>query len=142
MLTEAELLNGIYQATEMGRDGIQSVLPRAEDAQFHRALEQQLAEYERLNGASDRLLRERGQEPKGLGPVVRASSEIMSAMKTMADHSTSKIAEMMVQGNTMGMVKSIQHLHDYHGQDRRVRELAETLLKTEEANIEQMKKFL
>ena len=28
MLTEAELLQYIYQTTEMGRDGIQSVLPR------------------------------------------------------------------------------------------------------------------
>ena len=31
MLTEAELLQYIYQTTEMGRDGIQSVLPHAED---------------------------------------------------------------------------------------------------------------
>ena len=41
MLTEAELLQYIYQTTEMGRDGIQSVLPHAEDETFHQALEQQ-----------------------------------------------------------------------------------------------------
>ena len=127
MLTEAELLQYIYQTTEMGRDGIQSVLPHAEDETFHQALEQ---------------LQERGQEPKGLNPMVKASSEMMSAMKTMADHSTSKIAEMMIQGNTMGMTKSLKHLHDYHGKDERVRDLANKLLKTEEANIQQMKKFL
>ena len=124
MLTEAELLQYIYQTTEMGRDGIQSVLPHAEDETFHQALEQQLTEYEKLN------------------PMVKASSEMMSAMKTMADHSTSKIAEMMIQGNTMGMTKSLKHLHDYHGKDERVRDLANKLLKTEEANIQQMKKFL
>ena len=133
MLTEAELLQYIYQTTEMGRDGIQSVLPHAEDETFHQALEQQL---------TGKMLRERGQEPKGLNPMVKASSEMMSAMKTMADHSTSKIAEMMIQGNTMGMTKSLKHLHDYHGKDERVRDLANKLLKTEEANIQQMKKFL
>ena len=53
-----------------------------------------------------------------------------------------KIAEMMIQGNTMGMTKSLKHLHDYHGKDERVRDLANKLLKTEEANIQQMKKFL
>ena len=37
MLTEAELLQYIYQTTEMGRDGIQSVLPHAEDETFHQA---------------------------------------------------------------------------------------------------------
>jgi len=142
MLTEAELLQYIYQTTEMGRDGIQSVLPHAEDETFHQALEQQLTEYEKLYGATGKMLRERGQEPKGLNPMVKASSEMMSAMKTMADHSTSKIAEMMIQGNTMGMTKSLKHLHDYHGKDERVRDLANKLLKTEEANIQQMKKFL
>ena len=50
MLTEAELLQYIYQTTEMGRDGIQSVLPHAEDETFHQALEQQLTEYEKLYG--------------------------------------------------------------------------------------------
>ena len=133
MLTEAELLQYIYQTTEMGRDGIQSVLPHAEDETFHQALEQQLTEYEKLYGATGKMLRERGQEPKGLNPMVKASSEMMSAMKTMADHSTS---------NTMGMTKSLKHLHDYHGKDERVRDLANKLLKTEEANIQQMKKFL
>ncbi|MSD39468.1 hypothetical protein GKD81_15815, partial [Faecalibacterium prausnitzii] len=119
-----------------------SVLPHAEDETFHQALEQQLTEYEKLYGATGKMLRERGQEPKGLNPMVKASSEMMSAMKTMADHSTSKIAEMMIQGNTMGMTKSLKHLHDYHGKDERVRDLANKLLKTEEANIQQMKKFL
>ena len=52
MLTEAELLQYIYQTTEMGRDGIQSVLPHAEDETFHQALEQQLTEYEKLYGAT------------------------------------------------------------------------------------------
>ena len=57
MLTEAELLQYIYQTTEMGRDGIQSVLPHAEDETFHQALEQQLTEYEKLYGATGKMLR-------------------------------------------------------------------------------------
>ncbi|MFQ9917147.1 MAG: hypothetical protein ACLRWQ_12935 [Flavonifractor plautii] len=63
-------------------------------------------------------------------------------MKTMADHSSLQDrGEMMIQGNTMGMTKSLKHLHDYHGKDERVRDLANKLLKTEEANIQQMKKL-
>ena len=30
---------------------------------------------------------------------------------------------MMIQGNTMGMTKSLKHLHDYHGKDGQVRDL-------------------
>ena len=142
MLTEAELLQYIYQTTEMGRDGIQSVLPHAEDETFHQALEQQLTEYEKLYGATGKMLRERGQEPKGLNPMVKASSEMMSAMKTMADHSTSKIAEMMIQGNTKGMIKGLKTLHQFGQQDEQINTLSQKLLDCENANIRQMQGYL
>lgn len=74
--------------------------------------------------------------------MAKASSAAMSAMKLMADPSASKIAEMMIQGNTMGMTQSLRNLNDYPGKDERARDLASKLLRTEEANIEQMKKFL
>ena len=142
MMQSNELLQYIYKTTEMGRDGIQSVLKYAEDERFHQALEQQLTEYEKLRGASAQMLLERGEAPQGNGAVSKVSSQVMTAMQAMTDHSTSKLAEMMIQGNTMGMTKSLKHLHDYHGKDERVRDLANKLLKTEEANIQQMKKFL
>ena len=142
MLTESELLQSIHQSTNMGREGIQSVLNYAKDDRLRQALEQQLVEYEKLAGASGKMLLERDEKPKETNPVAKASSAAMSAMKLMADPSASKIAEMMIQGNTMGMTHSLRNLNDYPGKDERVRDLASKLLRTEEANIEQMKKFL
>ena len=43
MLTESELLQSIHQSTNMGREGIQSVLNYAKDDKLRQALEQQLA---------------------------------------------------------------------------------------------------
>lgn len=51
-------------------------------------------------------------------------------------------AEMGIQDNTMGITKGTRHLNDYAGDDRRVRQLAEKLLRTEEANVAQMKPYL
>ena len=42
----------------------------------------------------------------------------------------------------MGITKGLMKLHDYEGNDRQVRSLAEKLLSTEQANVEQMKPFL
>lgn len=50
--------------------------------------------------------------------------------------------EMTIQGNNMGVSKTIEHLHDYDGDDEEVRQLVEKLLATEEANVEQLKPFL
>ena len=142
MYKEDELLNHVHQTTEMGREGILAVMKYAKEESFRQALQQQLTEYEKLNSVCDDMLQKRGKQPEEVNPVAKVSSQLMSSMKLMNDRSTSKIAEMMIQGNTMGMTKSLQHLHDYQGEDERVRDLADKLLKTEESNITQMKKFL
>ena len=142
LLNNTDLLNHIRQTTEMGRDGIDMVMEYAEYKPFRDALQDQKAEYSRLYRAADTMLRLRGGEPQELSAIAKLSSELSSSMKTMRDHSTSKIAEMMIQGNTRGMTKSLQCLDQYSGDDKEVKALAEKLLRTEEANIEQMKPFL
>ena len=142
VLNNPDLLNHLRQTTEMGRDGIDMVMEYAEYKPFRDALQDQKAEYSRLYRAADTMLRIRGGEPQELSAIAKLSSELSSSMKTMRDHSTSKIAEMMIQGNTRGMTKSLQCLDQYSGEDKEVKALAEKLLRTEEANIEQMKPFL
>ena len=58
------------------------------------------------------------------------------------DDSRSKIAEMMIQGTTMGIVKTIRHLRDYEGDDQQALELGRRLLQTQESNVEKMKAYL
>lgn len=142
MLKESDLLGHVHQTTEMGQLGIDMVIQYAEDGPLYDALQQQKTEYASLYRTADTMLRERGEQPKPLSLMAKWSSEMSSTMKTMSDHSPSKIAEMMIQGNTRGMTKSLQMLDDYAGNDNKVKSLAEKLLKTEEANIEQMKAFL
>ena len=68
---------------------------------------------------------------------------VMSRAKNaVSPPSSSKIAEMMITGNTKGAIKSIQHHRQYLGKDERVTDLSKKLLETEQNNIEQMKPFL
>ena len=74
--------------------------------------------------------------------MAKASSEVMSTVKAMTDRSTANIAEMMIQGSTMGVTKSLRTIRGCDLRDENVRRLADKLLKTEQANIEEMKRFL
>ncbi len=141
MIDSNEMLRYIYETSDMGCYGIQSILDTAGEGPFHDALQEQLTEYARLREEADGRLRRRGIAPEGVGAMAKLSSRMMSGLKTLTDRSPSHIAEMMIEGNTMGMTKSIQHLHDYKEEDD-VRALANQLLKTEENNIRQMKQFL
>ena len=142
MSSELDLLNHIYQTAEMGQDGIQSVLKHTEDAMLISTLNRQRDEYRQLQNAAEEMLRARGMQPQGISPAARLSSGAMTALKTLTDHSPANIAEMMIQGSTMGVTKSMRTMGTCSEADPAVLELAQRLLRTEQANIEQMKGFL
>lgn len=142
MLTETQLLNHIYQTAEMGVEGIDTVLRYAQNPRLIDALTAQRTEYEKLQSSAGSMLHARGEPSKGISPVARLSSEAMSTMKAMTDRSATNIAEMMIQGSTTGVTKSLRTIRDCDLRDGEVRDLADKLLYTEQSNIEEMKKFL
>ena len=142
MLPETELLQYIHKTADMGCTGLRAVVDYAEGASLKKALRTQLTEYQKLRDTAASMLRDKNEEPKGAGVMARASSELMSAGRLAINRSDSKIAEMAMEGNSMGISKTLRHLHDYRGRDDAVRALAGRLLQTEQANVEQMKPFL
>ncbi|WP_298034657.1 DUF2383 domain-containing protein [uncultured Dysosmobacter sp.] len=141
-MQDMELLQYVHETAEMGIQGLKSLEGQVQSEDLRRALAQQTEEYRDISAAAGKLLQKLGEAPRDPGLMARISSEVMSTVKTMADPSASNIAEMVIQGNTMGVTKSTRHLNDYEGNDRQVRQLAEKLLRTEEANISQMKQYL
>ena len=142
MITDAQMLNHIYQSTQMGRESILSVLRHTEQYDFCQALQQQMSEYEQLNDQARKIMQNKGIDPEALSPLVKFNAQLVGSIKSGVNDSTSHIAEMMIQGNTKGVNESIKQLNDYKAADEEVRALAEKLLATEKNNIEQMKGFL
>ena len=143
MQNDHEMLNSIRQTTQMGCYGIQTVLPECEDPELAGALRQQLSEYARLFDEADRLLEVHGGRKKDINPMAKYGSAMTSMMKVRASRDPgSKIAELMLQGNTRGMIKSIHNSRTMETLDPKVSALSNRLLQTEQANIDQMKRFL
>ena len=142
MLPENELLQYVHKTADMGCGGIESVLNYAGGGDLRRALQQQLSEYQELRSEAASLLEQRGEDPSDAGVVAKVSADLMSAGKLILDGSDSQIAEMTIEGNNMGVSKTLRHLHDYEGRDPAVRDLTQKLLATERANVEQLQAFL
>lgn len=141
-MKDTELLQFVHKTAAMGIEGLKEVEDRIQERALHQAVRQQIAEYKKIADTSGALLRGKGEQPSDPGVMARLSSEVMSTAKLAVDPSASKIAEMVIQGNNMGITKGLQHLHDYAGDDAQIRALAERLVKTEQDNVEQMKPFL
>ena len=140
-LPEMELLQYIYKTADMGCDGIHAVESHAEE-KMKNELMKELSEYVEIRQEADNLIQQRGDTPEGAGTMAKMSANMMSAGQLAMDDSRSRIAEMMIQGTTMGIVKTIRHIRDYEGDDPDARKLAQKLLDTQEKNVEQMKAFL
>lgn len=141
-MQDIELLQFVHETAVMGIEGLKSVRDSVRDDNLSRAMDAQADEYRRIAASSGILLQKRGCKPKDPSLLAKLSSEVSSAAKTMTDSSASNIAEIIIQGNNMGITKGTRNLNDYAGEDGGVRRLAEKLLETEKANVEQMKQFL
>ena len=142
MKNSREILTSVLKTTQMGQIGIRSVLDTSMRPGLRKALESQLREYDSIETEAHSIATQRGWDMDELDPSVRLWSNLMTRMKLNGRNTDSKIADMMIQGNTMGVTKSLRVIHDYSMEDERVSDLANKLLETEQNNIEQMKPFL
>ena len=142
MMPKEELLQYIHKTADMGVSGLEDVLPKTEDQELFSTLEKQKTQYEKVRQEARRLLERQGESVNDASAMAKLSANMMSAGKLLFDASPEKIAEMTIQGTTMGVTKTIRHLHDYRGQDPQVKGLAQKLLEKEESNVEQLKPFL
>ena len=143
MIDDIQMLGSITETADMGRDSLRHVIEKTKNPQLRGALEKQYSQYDDIYRAADGLLLSKNGKPKMTSPALKAYSHMVSNFKTeTADNATSKIAEMVIQGSTMGVTEITKQLHEYQGSDNTVRSLAEKHVKIEQDNIEEMKKFL
>lgn len=138
----AELLNFIYQNSQMGVETIDKLKEIAEDEAFKQQLEAQFNEYRNIHYAAKQKLNENGYDEKGIGAFEKIRTYLMLNMQTLTNKSTPHIAEMLIIGSNMGVIDAIKNLREYEGVEADITGLMERLLKFEEDNIHQLKTFL
>ena len=142
MKNSKEILSSVVKTAQMGQTGIRSVLDTSMHPSLRKALESQLREYDSIETEAHTIASQRGWELKELDPGVRMMTDMMTRMKLHGRNTDSKIADMMIQGNTRGMVKGLKNLHQFPSSDSQVQMVSQKLLDCETANIRQMQGYL
>ena len=122
MSGDAELLNFIYQNSQMGVDTIRQLIGVVEDKDLKEHLKTQFQGYEEFHQAAKELLNEHGYDEKGLGIMEKARTYFMINLQTMTE--------------------AIQKYRQYEDADPKIRDLMDKLRKFEEHNMEKLKDFL
>ena len=142
MKNSKEILSSVVKTAQMGQTGIRSVLDTSMRPSLRKALESQLREYDSIETEAHTIASQRGWELNELDPGVRMMTDMMTRMKLHGRNTDSKIADMMIQGNTRGMVKGLKNLHQFPSSDSQVQMVSQKLLDCETANIRQMQGYL
>lgn len=138
----AELLNFIYQNSQMGAETMEQLMDMTKDGEFHGFLGKQQEGYRNFHKKAKQMLCENGFDEKGLGTFEKLRTYLMINVQTMADKSVSHMAEMLIQGSTMGINDAIKKVREYPDADPKSIKLMEELQKFEEKSLEKLKGFL
>ena len=142
MKTSKEVLSSLVKTAQMGQIGIRSILDTSMTPGLRAVLHDQLREFDAIETEGHSIAAQRGWELSELDPAVRFLTDKMTRFRLTGRHPDSRIADMMIQGNTRGMIKNLQNLHQCSSDDQRVRILSQKLLDCENAGIRQMQLFL
>lgn len=138
-----ELLNFIYQNSEMGVTTLKELMDICKDEEFKKVLAAHHSMYEDINKKAISLIKSQSKEPKEINALSTATTYIMIKVNTLMDKSPSHMAEMMMQGSTMGIIDMRKRLNEYEGEvEENLLSLAKELLNNEEKNVEELKKYL
>ena len=61
---------------------------------------------------------------------------------TLMDKSANHIAEIMINGNTMGLIETTRTMKQYSDVQPEIQSLGQALIQTEESGIQKMKNYL
>ena len=142
MSGNTELLNFVYQNSQMGIETLSQLIELSDDEEFKECMEKQLEKYREFNKEARRLLEVRGHNEKSIGMFDRLKTYLMINLQTMNDKSASHMAQMLIEGSSMGVTNALQDLRKYEDADTEILRLMRKLYKFEEKNVETYKAFL
>ncbi len=139
-----EILQGVYKNIKMAEDAILDLMPRVKDEALKSDLTVQLATYEAFASRTAKLLEREGAKPVAEGALTRLSAKWGTMMNAMKDSSSTHLAEMVVEGATMGVNDLLSLLRDGRAKsvDEDVLRLAQDLCAYEERTVNEMRAYL
>ena len=135
-----ELLSEVYKNTIMGRDSIINLLDKVSDNRLRSEMTDELSVYRRFAKEASEKLGERELKPKELPMTAKMGAKMGMVMNTMLDTTTSHLAEMMINGATMGIIDLEKKLND--GGDGEAERLARDVLRYEKETVERLGQYL
>lgn len=139
---EINVLDELNKGACMGMDAIHFILDKVNDKNLKKELNNQYNKYKSISDKICELYPEySSKDPHETNTINKVMTWYGIEMKTMMDDSTSKIAELLLQGTNMGIIEGRKLLNN-KSMDKDVHKIAQEYVDMQEDAVENLKRFL
>ena len=139
---EVNVLDALNKGACMGRDAIHFIMDKVKDEDLKKELNNQYEKYREISIKISKLYPEYSEdEPHHTNAMNKVMTWYGIEMKTFMDDSTSKIAELLLQGTNMGIIEG-RRLLNHKGTDDEVHAIVQEYVDMQEDAVEKLKTFL
>ena len=136
------LLNEVSKASKMGIDAINILLPKIKKEDLKKELKDQCSEYQKLQAKANEAMSEYNVTPSKEKKMDQTMLWGSIQMNTLLDSSEQHIAEMMINGTTMGIIDMTKKLNELEQPKAKEKEIAEEFIENSQAYIDMWKNYL
>ena len=140
-----ELLTYLYQDSDMALDNLTMLIKKLnkKDNKIKKIIEGQIKGYENYLKKIKEYIKEHNYDIDSKPLSSKMGAFMGINMEVMKDNSDSRMADMLIQGFTMGVINVTKKIETYKDDaDKEVLKLAKEFKKFQESNIEFLKKYL
>ena len=138
------VLDEVNKGATMGMDAINFVLDKVEDSSFRKVLDGEYNKYRdisnRVNDVYSNYNTEK--EPHETNAMTKMMTWYGVQMKTMNDHSNSKLSELLIQGTNMGIIEGRKLLNNNENLPKEIDTILNDFVVMQEDSVETFKKYL
>lgn len=139
---QINVLDEISKGACMGMDAIHFILDKVEDEDLKNELENQYEKYKQIRERVEEIYpKYSDKEPHETSAINKAMTWYGIEMKILTDNSTSKIAELLLQGTNMGIIEG-RKLLNHKDIEESIHSLVQEYVDMQEDAVEKLKTFL
>lgn len=139
---EINVLDELNKGACMGRDAIHFIIDKVKDENLKKELNNQYKEYQKILDKISQVYPEySNDEPHKTTFMNKAMTWYGIEMKTITDDTTSKLAELLMQGTNMGIIEG-RRLLNQKETDEEVHKIVSEYVDMQESAVEKLKEFL
>mgnify|MGYP003067988550 FL=1 len=137
------ILDEVNKGATMGMDAISYVSEKVEDNDFKQVLDIEYNKYKDISNRVNNLYDNySNKEPHETNAMNKMMTWYSIQMKTMADDSTSKLSELLMQGTNMGIIEGRRLLNQNQNIEPDVKNILNDFVVMQEDSVETLKKYL